>query len=246
MKTSKNILLEVKNVSLTYSSLGFFSRFKHHALTDVSFSVYKGETFGIMGRNGCGKSTLLQILADVIAPTTGYIETSQKITRALLSVGLGFNLHLSGRDNALISAMLQGATKKQAKQVLESIKEFSELGDFFEQPVKTYSSGMRSRLGFATALKTEVDLLLLDETLSVGDASFNKKAEQAMIDKFDSEQTVIFVSHNGEQVKRLCDRAIWIEKGKVIREGDVEDVADVYQVFMKKLKDKKAEERRFG
>lgn len=150
-----------------------------------------------------------------------------------MTIGLGFKPDLSGRDNALLSAMLQGASNRQAQGYLEEIKEFSELGDSFEEPVKTYSSGMRSRLGFTTALISHVDILLIDEALSAGDAQFRGKAEAAMKERISGEQTVVFVSHSEGQVQKLCDRAIWLENGKVAAEGDTAEVLADYQQLMK-------------
>lgn len=233
-----SVLINVSHLCLQYHAFGLFKRSEAYtALNDVSFELTKGETFGVIGRNGCGKSTLLQLLAGVIAPTSGSIisPSKEKVTTALLTLGLGFNRHLSGRDNAMLSAMLQGMSKKDAIAQLEEIKEFSELGDFFEKPVLTYSAGMRSKLGFATAITTDVDLLLIDETLSVGDQAFKKKAEKVMLDKVNSEQTVVFVSHSAEQVKRLCQRGIWLEKGKVLASGTMEEVAQHYGEFMNKV-----------
>lgn len=226
-------LLTVNNVGLTYKGFGWFNTFRHEALSDVSFDVFPGEVFGIMGRNGSGKSALLRVLSGVIKPTDGNVQLRQaKLTRALLTLGLGFKPQLSGRDNALLSCMLQGASKREAQAMLHTIQEFSELEDFFDQPVKTYSSGMRARLAFATAMTIEVDLLLIDETLSVGDVSFNEKAEKAMMQKIGRDQTVIFVSHSGQQVQRLCKRAIWVEGGEVRGQGLAKDVGAAYQQFM--------------
>jgi len=238
-------LIQLNDVSLSYTSFGLFRRSRFQALSDISFAVYPGETFGIVGRNGCGKSTLLQILADVVAPDAGVITKNKNLRSALLTVGLGFNKLLTGRDNAILSLMLQGASRGDAMDRLAAIKEFSELGDFFEKPVKTYSSGMRTRLGFSTALEAEVDLLLIDETLSVGDKSFNEKAERALLDKMSGLQTVIFVSHNASQVERLCERALWLERGEVVFEGSTADVTEAYDAFMVELKKGKAKDRGF-
>lgn len=232
MKEIVTPLIQLTDVSLSFKSFSLFRRDHFQALSDVSFTVYPGETFGIVGRNGCGKSTLLQVVADVMAPDSGVITKSKNLKSALLTLGLGFNNQLAGRDNAILSLMLQGSTRREAMDRLGAIKDFSELGDFFERPVKTYSSGMRSRLGFATALEADVDLLLIDETLSVGDKSFNKKAEGALLDKMSGSQTVIFVSHNAHQIQRLCKRGIWIEKGGVAAEGDVSEVTNCYDDFM--------------
>ena len=229
-------LISVKDVSLTYEGFGCLSRKPFTALRGLTFDIDRGETFGVVGRNGCGKSTLLQVLADIIKPSTGTVETDKGIKRALLSLGLGFNKQLSGRDNAVLSLMLQGATRSEAIACLRVIKDFSELGAFFERPVKTYSSGMRSRLGFATALESQVDLLLIDETLSVGDKSFNKKAEDAMLTRISGEQTVVFVSHNADQVERLCPRSLWLERGEVRCAGPSQEVAAEYNSFMTELR----------
>lgn len=222
-------IIELKNVSLEYKSrTGFFKTFKHKALNDISFSVNKGEIFGVLGKNGSGKSSLLQVLAGVIEPDEGKIAVDKKITRSLLSLGLGFNPQLSGRDNAILSCMLSGYSKKQIKQKLEQIKEYSTLGEFFEQPVKTYSAGMKSRLGFSTGVLTNVDILLIDETLSVGDQDFKKKAQKTLQDKMAGDLTVIFVSHSEKQIKSLCNRCIWLEKGEIKAYGITNEVVSKY------------------
>ncbi|MDQ2078338.1 ABC transporter ATP-binding protein [Marinimicrobium sp. ABcell2] len=230
------ILLSAKDLEFEYSSRVWgFKRLTYPVLKGMTFDVRRGETLGIVGRNGCGKSSLLRILNGVIAPTGGTLIEHKGMTRILLTLGLGFDVHLTGRDNAMLSAMLQGYSRERARASLEDIKEFSELGDFFERPVKMYSSGMRSRLGFSTAMKTEVDLLLIDETLSVGDQNFNRKAEKAMMEKINSDQTVIFVSHSGKQVNKVCSRAIWLEDGQIKAEGDTKSVAREYKQFMDAL-----------
>ncbi|MGM8227457.1 ABC transporter ATP-binding protein [Cellvibrio sp. ARAG 10.3] len=227
-------ILQAQQVSLTYKSSkrGFFSQFKHEALKDISFDLMRGETLGILGRNGGGKSTLLRILAGIVNPTSGKVNCAPNTTRALLTLGLGFMPNISGRENALYSAMLQGATRRKAKSLLKDIEEFSELGEFFDQPVDTYSSGMRARLGFATAMYTHVDILFIDEVLSVGDAHFRKKAEAAMAEKLHSDQTCVFVSHNSDQINKICSRVIWIEGGVIREQGDTATVAHHYNLSM--------------
>lgn len=223
-------IIKFTKVSLEYSArVGLFKRFTHKAIDDVSFEVHKGDVFGVLGKNGSGKSTLLKLLAGVFEPDEGAIEINRKTTRSLLTLGLGFNNQLSGRDNALISCMLNGFSKAQARSKLEEIKEFSELDKFFEQPVKSYSSGMKSRLGFATGVVLEVDLLLIDEVLSVGDADFRKKAELTLLNKIKGEQTVVFVSHSESQIQKLCNRSVWLDKGKIIAAGLTEDVLNMYK-----------------
>lgn len=234
--TTNDTILHADNITLTYKRReGLLKTFTHTALKGISFDLQRGETIGLLGKNGCGKSSLLRILAGIIDPTSGHVNCAPQTTRALLTLGLGFQQGLSGRENALYSAMLQGSTKKQAKALIPSIEEFSELGDFFDQPMETYSSGMRARLGFATALMTEVDILFIDEVLSVGDSYFRKKAEAAMLDKIKSHQTVVFVSHNSDQVNKICDRAIWIDEGIIVNQGDTATVAHQYNIFMQSL-----------
>lgn len=223
-------ILELKNVSIEYSSrVGLFKSFKHKALNNVSFKLQKGEVLGVVGGNGSGKSTLLQLLSGVLMPDEGQVCVDKHITRSLLTLGLGFNVQLSGRDNALISCLFNGLTKKESQKKLDEIKAFSELGDFFEQPVKSYSSGMRARLGFASGLLLEVDILLIDEVLSVGDQNFRAKAEAALLNKMKGEQTVVFVSHSAPQIGKLCQRCIWLDKGNVVMLGDSRNVIKEYE-----------------
>lgn len=226
---NESVAIRVDNVSLIYRSrVGFFKGFAHKALDGLNFNVNQGEIFGILGKNGSGKSTLLQVLAGILKPDEGEVIVDKQATRSLLSLGLGFNRNLTGADNAMISCMLNGDTKKQALSRLQGIKRFAELGKFFEQPVKTYSAGMRARLGFATAVLTEVDILLIDEVMSVGDRNFSMKAQKIMLEKLKGEQTVIFVSHNENQINSLCDRAIWLDGGSVRYIGESQDVMQHY------------------
>jgi lipopolysaccharide transport system ATP-binding protein len=222
-------MLEMVDVSLNFrSSKGTFDNGVHHVLDRVSLKLHENETLGIIGRNGVGKTTTLRIMAGILAPTSGQVRIRAGKIASLLTLGLGFKANLSGRDNAMLSAMLQGATRRQALGFLEEIKSFSELGDSFEEPVQTYSAGMRARLGFTTALMTHVDILLIDEVLSVGDARFKQKALQAMKERITGEQTVVFVSHSEDQVRALCDRTVWLDGGRVRMDGDTDDVLVEY------------------
>ncbi|RHW74881.1 ABC transporter ATP-binding protein [Colwellia sp. RSH04] len=222
-------LISVKNVSLEYKSrIGFFKSFSHKALNDISFDIKRGEVFGVLGGNGSGKSTLLQVLAGILQPDNGKVIVDRRISRSLLSLGLGFNPQLTGEDNALISCMLNGYSKENAKAILKKIEGFSELGRFFYQPVKTYSAGMKARLGFSTAVIAHVDVLLIDEVLSVGDNAFKLKAQQALLEKIKGEQTVVFVSHSDQQIKKICDRCIWIDNGVISAYGDTDQVMSEY------------------
>ncbi len=238
--TDRKVMLELDDVSISFhTSKGTFDRGLHQVLRSVSFKLYENETLGIIGRNGVGKTTMLRIMAGILAPSSGRVIKHPGKAASLLTIGLGHKGDLSGRDNALLSAMLQGASKKEALGYLEDIKAFSELGDSFEEPVKTYSSGMKSRLGFTTALLTHVDVLLVDEILSVGDAEFRVKAEQAMKQRLSGEQTVVFVSHSDKQVSELCSRVIWIDKGRIAAAGDPDEVLEKYQESIRAAKRKK-------
>lgn len=246
MSIKKKIpMLELDGVSLSYhTGKKNFDHGTHHVLDDVSLSLYEGETLGIIGRNGVGKTTMLRLMAGILGPTSGEVRMQPGKSASLLTLGLGFKPDLSGRDNAMLAAMLQGSSRKQAESFLDEIGEFSELGDSFNEPVKTYSAGMRARLGFTTALLTHVDILLIDEILSVGDAHFRSKAQNAMMNRITSEQTVVFVSHMADQVKSMCNRAIWLQDGKIVAEGDATDVTDSYTEQVVKAKYIEAIERR--
>jgi lipopolysaccharide transport system ATP-binding protein len=228
-ENSKRVMLELDSVSLSYhSGKKTFDDGTHHVLNQVSMKLYEGESLGIIGRNGVGKTSTLRLMAGILAPNCGKVWMRPGKSASLLTLGLGFKPDLSGRDNAMLAAMLQGSTRKQAESVLDEIAEFSELGESFGLPVKNYSSGMRARLGFTTALMTHVDILLIDEILSVGDAHFRGKALNAMQNRITGEQTVVFVSHMTDQVKVLCDRVIWLDKGRVVAEGEAEEIIEAY------------------
>ena len=222
--------MQFEGVSLSYQTKkSNFTSGIHHVLKDVSLTLNHGETLGIIGKNGVGKSSILRLMAGIIDPSAGKISRLPGSKTALLTLGLGFMPNLSGRDNAMLAAMLQGALRHQAESYLSEIKDFSELGDSFEEPVKTYSSGMRARLAFTTAMITHVDVLLIDEILSVGDAQFKEKAGKAMRNRMDGDQTVVLVSHNDIQIEQLCDRAIWISEGKISSEGETSSVVESYR-----------------
>jgi len=223
-------MLELVNVSHSYvARRQSFDHGVHHVLDDVSLQLMRGETLGIVGRNGAGKTTMLRLMAGIFSPSSGRVLRRPGASCALLSLGLGFQDGLSGRDNALLAAMLQGISRRNASARLEEIRAFSELGESFDEPVKTYSSGMRARLGFTTALLTDVDILLIDEVLSVGDAAFRDKAQAALKSRITGDQTVVFVSHAEGQVRSLCSRALWIEEGRVLAGGEVDEVLTAYR-----------------
>ena len=233
MTVSNEIILRAESIRVSYQQgINPFRSTQYHALRGVSFSIKRGEILGVLGRNGCGKSSLLRVLAGIVEPTSGTLEFNENHTRLLLGLGVGFDPNLSGRDNAMLSAMFQGHGKSAAERILPQIREFSELGEFFDRPVRTYSAGMRLRLGFSVALVNEVDLLLIDEVMAVGDPHFRVKAEKAMETKLRGDHAVVFVSHNIDLVAKICTRAIWIDHGVLRAEGDVSEVAEEYRSFM--------------
>jgi lipopolysaccharide transport system ATP-binding protein len=222
-------IVQLSGVCLRYKSRrALFRRDYFTALSDVSFEVRQGETLGLVGTNGAGKSTLLKIIAKIYGAERGEVTWHCEHV-SLLSLALGFDPLLTGRDNAIISGMLLGARKHQIMAMLDEIIEFSELDDFIDKQVKTYSTGMRARLAFAVAIKMSADLLLVDEVLSVGDPAFRQKAAEAMVHKIKSEQTVVLVSHSRQQVLDLCDRALWLHQGRVQMIGNPGDVLNAYQ-----------------
>ncbi|MEM8493299.1 MAG: ABC transporter ATP-binding protein [Pseudomonadota bacterium] len=226
---SADVLLELRHVSHSYRARRTnFERGEHHVLDDVSLQVFRGKTLGVIGRNGAGKTTLLRLMAGILAPNKGTIWRRSGISCSLLSLGLGFQDQLTGRDNARLSAMLQGATRSEANAYLAAVNDFAELGASFDEPVKTYSAGMRARLGFATALQTHVDVLLIDEVLAVGDREFRAKAASAMQQHLKGTQTVVLVSHNENQIEHLCDEVAWIEAGRLEGYGLAAEVIASY------------------
>jgi lipopolysaccharide transport system ATP-binding protein len=197
------------------------------ALRDVSFTAQQGEVVGIMGRNGAGKSTLLKILAKITYPTSGRVRARGRVA-ALLEVGAGFHEELSGRENIFLNGSVMGMKKKEVDAKLEAIVEFSGMQRFIDTPIKRYSSGMRSRLGFAVAAHLDPDVLIVDEVLAVGDAAFQKKCISAMHDLRGGGRTVLFVSHNMSAVENLCSRGIWLAHGQVQQDGPVHNVIEAY------------------
>lgn len=185
----------------------------------INLTVSAGECVALVGRNGSGKSTLLRVMAKIFAPTSGSVSWAPGVAVSLLTLGLGFRPDLSGRDNAFLSCLLMGLSRKEAKEALSDIEAFCELGQFFDEPVNKYSAGMRARLGFGTALMNRSQVVLIDETLSVGDAFFREKARIALEQEFNEHRAVVLVSHAEQQVERLCDRAILLEQGEITAEG---------------------------
>ncbi|MFD1217805.1 MULTISPECIES: ABC transporter ATP-binding protein [Microbulbifer] len=228
--TDSKTVISLKDVRVTYRSGIPFTRAisTHTPLNGISFDLKEGDSLGVIGRNGAGKSTLLRLLNGIIKPDGGEIINYGYHT-TLLSLTVGYDQNLTGRQNAVISGMMMGLEKKHIVSKLDEIKEFSELGSFFDQPIKNYSSGMKQRLGFGVAIHLKSDVLLIDEILAVGDTKFKKKSEAVMIEKIQSGDTVVLVSHSPSTVKRLCNKAVWIENGKVAKYGESIEVVDAYE-----------------
>ena len=197
------------------------------ALNDISFTVEKGDRVGVLGFNGAGKSTLLKVIAGVLKPTKGSVKVNGVIA-PMLELGAGFDMNYSGKENIYLYGATMGYSRKFIEEKYDEIVEFSELKYFIEVPVKNYSSGMRARLGFAIATAVEPEILILDEVLSVGDAKFRKKSEAKIRSMFDKGITVLFVSHSVDQVLNICNKAIILDKGRIIAQGSAEEICEKY------------------
>lgn len=201
-------------------------------LKDVSFKIYPGDFVGIMGRNGAGKSTLLKLITGIYSPTAGHIHTDGRIA-PLLELGAGFSEELSGYENIFLNAAILGYGKRHIQDYFEKIVEFSELGDHIFRPVRTYSSGMLVRLGFAIAAHLDAPIFLFDEILAVGDAGFQKKCINRIHEMYQSGKSIVLVTHNPEQVKTFCNRCILIDNKTVVYDGNVQDGSDKYFEFFR-------------
>ena len=201
------------------------------ALKDVDLEVEPGTTLGILGRNGAGKSTLLKIISGVSQPTTGTVEVNGRMA-AIFGVGAGFNPEFTGRENVMLNGLILGIDYEEIQDRFDDIAAFADIGEFMDLPIRTYSSGMRSRLGFAVAVNVEPEVLIIDEALSAGDQAFKKKALQRMYDLRDSGTTVLFVSHSMGMVKEFCTEAVLIHQGRLVASGNPDEVADHYQEIL--------------
>lgn len=246
MKKSKEIAITVKNLDIMYKEVKSFSLKRgelkkisgakvFHAVKNVSFDVKKGEIIGICGKNGSGKSTLLRAIAGIFSPDHGYINLHNN-TVSLLSIGVGFQSSLSGYENIYLSGLLLGYSEEQIQDKIQDIIDFSELGDFIYKPVRSYSSGMYSKLAFSITAILETDIILIDEVLSVGDIHFQEKSYNKMKELIsDDSRTVVIVSHSSNTLRNLCDRVIWINDGVLMDDGKPEKVIERYEKFMQEL-----------
>ena len=234
-------VISVKNLTKTYrlyentkqrilEGLFPFVKPKHqefHALDDVSFDIHKGEIVGIIGKNGSGKSTLLKIITGVLQGTSGVVDVKGRVS-ALLELGSGFNPEYTGLENIYMNGTLMGVTREEMSKRVQEIVDFADIGDFINQPVKNYSSGMFVRLAFAVAINVDADILIVDEALAVGDVAFQAKCMAKMSQIMKKGTTILFVTHDMNTVKRLCQKCIYLKKGKKVMEGPAEELADIY------------------
>lgn len=237
------IALEVNHVSIDYKTLKHLSMHQtflkkgvskvdtYRAVNDVSFELEKGKILGIVGRNGSGKTTLLRAVAGIFQPDEGYIDTKGNRV-SLMAIGIGFNPNNTGRENILKSGMLLGCPLDYVRDRMEEIIDFSELGEFIDKPVRTYSSGMYSKLSFAVTAILDTDIMLVDEVLSVGDEHFRKKSFKKMEDLMNSDRTVLIVSHATDTLKEFCDDVLWINDGHFVEIGPTEEVLTRYDESM--------------
>jgi len=248
LSASKNVAIRIQDVSVTYranlqksptlkNTLVNMGRRRQstvreiHALRDVTFDIHQGQVMGVIGANGAGKSTLMRTVAGILAPSTGRIDVYGRVS-TLLALGVGFNSALSGKENVVLGGLAAGLTRKEIAAKYEEITAFAELGDFMDLPMKTYSSGMFSRLAFAVAVHMDPDILLIDEALSAGDAHFKKKEQAKMAEVVGQAGTMLLVSHALGVIKEMCDEAVWLHQGRLIRQGTPDEMIDAYTEFL--------------
>lgn len=244
-KNSEKIMIDVQDVSMRFmmsnDKIGSLKemvtqlirgkiQFKEFwALRDVSFHVEKGEVMGIIGRNGAGKSTMLKIISGIMRPTKGSVVRNGNIV-PMLELGSGFDFDLSGRENIFLNGAILGYSKEFLMEKFDEILAFSELGEFIEMPIRNYSSGMLMRLAFSIATVVEPEILIVDEILAVGDENFQRKSRQRMMELMSGGTTVLFVSHNLDQIREMCNRVVWLDGGTVRMVGETQEVCDAYKI----------------
>ena len=240
---SNSVVIQLENVGVRYRvSTERISHFKEYAirwlqhrikqrdfwaLKDINLSIYKGETFGLIGSNGAGKSTTLKLVARVFRPTIGRVVV-RGVVAPLLEFGAGFHPELTGRENIYLNGAVMGFTRKEMEKKVERIMDFAELGDFIDVPMRTYSSGMWTRLGFAVTTDVDADILIIDEVLSVGDEAFQRKSTRRLQDFRKKGVTTLLVSHDMKTIKKMCNRAAWLDQGQIKAVGETEKVVSAY------------------
>lgn len=229
-KMSKNFIVYYDKANTLKEKMMFWNRNKkeiRNVLKNIDINIKKGETVALIGTNGSGKSTLLKLMTKIYYPTSGSVKTKGKLT-SLLELGAGFHPDFSGRENIYFNASIFGLSKKEIDKRIDKIIEFSELSDFIDNPVRTYSSGMYMRLAFSIAINVDADILLIDEILAVGDQHFQEKCYDKLMSLKKDNTTIVMVSHSLDSIKKLCDRAIWIYEGEVKLDGNCGTVIDEY------------------
>lgn len=202
-----------------------------NALNSISFTIFQGETVGIIGANGAGKSTLLKVIARVIRPNRGRVFLRGRIA-PLLELGAGFDYEMTGRENVFLNGTVLGFSRKDISERLDRIVDFSGIGNFIDAPIRTYSSGMVARLGFAIATDVQPEVLIIDEILSVGDVEFQQKSAARILKYHNNGSTILIVSHNAASIKKLCDRVIWLEHGSIKTQGNANEIVDQYSEYL--------------
>lgn len=240
----KQPIIKLENVTKSYHLYHHISGFKRFmfnprdtikavrsssfvALQDINFEVYQGESVGIVGKNGAGKSTILGILAGVLSPTSGIVKINGRVS-PMLELGGGFHVELTGRENIILNGVLLGLTRNKVLEKLEEIIDFSDIGAFIDQPIRVYSSGMLSRLGFSVIAHLGPEILIIDEVLAVGDAVFQEKCLKKISEFIDKGVTIVLVSHSTENIQQICNKVLWIEDQKVRKFGETEKVIEAY------------------
>ena len=240
-KVKNDIAISVKNVTKEFTvyedksyflkekigHLGRNKKRKHTVLNNISVDILRGQSVALVGVNGCGKSTLLKLLNKIIYPQKGTIQINGKVS-SMIELGAGFNTDFTGRENIYFNAYMYGLGKKDVDPIIDQIIEFSELGEFIESPVRTYSSGMYMRLAFSVAINVQAEILLIDEILAVGDQHFQDKCFNKLIELKNAGKTIVIVTHSMDQVRRFCNRAVWLYKGEIRKDGPVEEVLSEY------------------
>jgi len=225
-ENSEDVFSKIKSILI---KKGGFEELK--VLDEISFQLKKGEMLGILGRNGSGKTTILKIIGKILKPTSGIVEVNGKVS-SLLSLGAGFHPDLSVKENVILYGIILGESKEEMERKFLDVIKFAELEDFMDSKIKDFSTGMMMRLAFSTALCIDPDILLVDEVIAVGDYAFQKKSSEEFLKIKNSNKSIIFVSHNLEQVKQFCDRVILLEKGKIIKSGSPDEVINAYIELM--------------
>jgi lipopolysaccharide transport system ATP-binding protein len=223
-----DVAMRLQNVGMSYHGILPFGKKAKTVLQDVSFEIFRGETLGVIGKNGAGKSSLMKLIAGIIRPDSGQVVSNVDRVQ-LLSLQVGFIHELSGRENVILSSLLLGMRRKDIEQRMDAIIDFSDLQDAIDNPLRTYSTGMRARLGFAISCQADPDLLLIDEALGVGDSQFREKSRKVIYDRMQSDRAFVLVSHSEAMILEHCTRVLWIDDGKLKMIGEAAAVVEAYR-----------------